>query len=70
MFAECAQPGDLRELDLQSPSANEALHLCCWSNSVERNLFDRPFEGSETDGCDQKYNYFLQRMAEVLEGIQ
>jgi hypothetical protein len=61
--------GDLRELDLRSPSADEALHLCCWSNSVERNLFYRPFEGSERDGCDHKYKHFLPRMAGVLEGL-
>uniref|UniRef100_A0A7S0QZF8 DUF218 domain-containing protein n=1 Tax=Pyramimonas obovata TaxID=1411642 RepID=A0A7S0QZF8_9CHLO len=61
--------GDLRELDLSAPHAREALLLCTWSNSVERDLFYRPFDGSESDGCDQKYQYFLPRLPGVLEGL-
>eukprot|EP00241_Pyramimonas_parkeae_P017185 CAMPEP_0114291176 /NCGR_PEP_ID=MMETSP0059-20121206/8342_1 /TAXON_ID=36894 /ORGANISM="Pyramimonas parkeae, Strain CCMP726" /LENGTH=628 /DNA_ID=CAMNT_0001412647 /DNA_START=195 /DNA_END=2082 /DNA_ORIENTATION=+ len=62
--------GDLRELDLDAPMAKEALHLCCWSNAVERSLFYRPFDGSESEGANEKYGYFLPRLRDVLIGLE
>ena len=69
MLRQASIIGDLRELDLSSPHALVALQICCWSNAVERLLFYRPFEGSETDGCDQKYAYFLPKLQAVLDGL-
>ena len=45
-----------QELDLSRPGAESGLKVCCWINTLERQLYTRPFEG----GDEFKWPYFLQ----------
>ena len=67
-----ARLGDLREMALDAENANPegvpsaALRFCCWMNTVEREMFTRPFEGDEAEESAKKYEHFLPRIAGVL----
>jgi hypothetical protein len=67
VIREAAHIGDFRELDLSRPGAQNALKVCCWLNSLERQLFSRPFEG----GDEKKWPYFLGdgRFASFLHAL-
>ena len=36
---EAAQIGDFRELDLSRTAADAALKVCCWLNTLEKQVF-------------------------------
>ena len=67
-----ARLGDLREMALDAENAipegvpSAALRFCCWMNTVEREMFTRPFEGDEAEESAKKYEHFLPRIAGVL----
>lgn len=70
VLTEAAKIGDFREFNKYSNDANEALKLCCWINSREKENFYRPFgEKSETKLCNNKFSYFLKLFPKVLEDI-
>jgi hypothetical protein len=72
IIREIARVGDFRELKLDEPWQLDALRICCWMNSVERDRFYRPFESqiSAMDGeedCQSKFDYFLSNFCNVLQ---
>lgn len=38
VLREAAHIGDFRELDLSRPGADSALKICCWLNTLERQV--------------------------------
>ena len=68
LLREAALIGDFREWKAGSSLSLEALKLCCWINSVERDRFYEPFgEKDEAASCVPKYAYFLPLLKEFLE---
>jgi hypothetical protein len=71
LLREAAKIGDFRELTLSEPWQYEALRVVCWLNTVERDLFYKPFESTisaadgEEDG-DGKFTHFLVAFEGVL----
>jgi hypothetical protein len=71
LLREAAKIGDFRELTLNELWQYEALRVVCWLNSVERELFYKPFESTisasegEEEG-DGKFKHFLETFEEVL----
>ena len=57
----CVEPGSITQ---------QALRLCCWLNTRERELFSRPFEGNEEQESANKYAYFLPLFGEVLDALE
>lgn len=67
MLRAAALIGDFREWNPYEPYAEEALKLCCWINSQERELFYEPFgEKEELKACVKKYAYFLDALPAFL----
>ncbi|MDW3647891.1 MAG: DUF6687 family protein [Bacteroidia bacterium] len=67
LLREAALIGDFREWKTEHSISTEALKLCCWINSVEREIFYEPFgEKDEATSCVPKYDYFLPRLAAFL----
>ena len=60
--AAAARLGDLREMALDAENAvpegaPPPRRFCCWMNTVEREMFTRPFEGDEADESAKKYEH-------------
>lgn len=71
ILRECARIGDFRELRLDYRYQYESLLIVCWLNTMEKQLFYRPFESMITmsDGemnSKQKFNYFLYNFKSIL----
>ena len=47
------------QFDASSALARDACRVACWLNTEERQLFYRPFEGAEAEGCVRKMQHFL-----------
>ncbi|MEL6255731.1 MAG: DUF6687 family protein [Bacteroidota bacterium] len=68
ILREAALIGDFREWKADDPISKEALKLCCWINSVEREKFYEPFaEKDEATSCIPKYAYFLPKLADFFK---
>ncbi|MEM6802085.1 MAG: DUF6687 family protein [Bacteroidota bacterium] len=67
ILREAALIGDFREWKPKNETSQQALLLCIWINSLERELFYEPFgEKNEAASCIPKYQYFLPRLQEYL----
>ncbi|GAB5354075.1 hypothetical protein AAMO2058_000088400 [Amorphochlora amoebiformis] len=68
ILREVARIGDFRELRLDEAYQYDALKLCCWLNTIERQEFYAPFGSAmEKDDSVAKFEYFLPRFQRVLE---
>ncbi|MCR5886822.1 hypothetical protein LRS06_03350 [Hymenobacter sp. J193] len=64
--------GDFREIDWQSPLADQALQLVCWLNAEEKARFYEPFGAPawrrrEDEASAEKFDWFLPRFGPILE---
>jgi hypothetical protein len=66
-----AELGDFRELNATSDQQDAIIRMAAWFNSVERQLFYKPFAAADLYGTEmqlssEKYHYFLPRFEQVL----